>query len=70
MTINQAEQVIQEWLGEEAESALLPYTEKLPEPGCWVLDGRFNIQKLAKKIAQADRVVPIRALNVVQSIPE
>ena len=64
MTINEAERIIEEWLREEGYSAVLPYAEKLVESGYWVLDGRFNVQKLAKQFAKSQRVVEIRPVKI------
>jgi hypothetical protein len=43
VTSNEAERIIEEWLEEEAQSAPLPYTERLRAPGYWALDGRFDL---------------------------
>ena len=60
MTISEAERLIEEWLKEEVESAALPYAEKLFDAGYWILDGRFNVRSLARKLAQSPRVIPFR----------
>ena len=63
MTIREAERLIEEWLKEEVESAPLPYAEKLFDDGYWILDGRFNVQSLAKKLTRTPRVIPFRTGN-------
>ena len=63
MTIDEAEQLIAEWLEEEAESARLPYIEPLPERGWWRLDGRFHVQGLANKLVRSKQLTIICSRN-------
>ena len=56
VTMSEAEQLIAEWLEEEAGSASLPYIERLPERGWWRLDGRFHLQGLANKLVRSKRL--------------
>ncbi len=63
MTIHEAERLINEWLKEEVSSTLIPYTEKLCDTGYWILDGRFNVEKLAKKLSHSPRLVAICTAN-------
>lgn len=60
VTSNEAQRLVEEWLEEEAQSARLPYAEKSHAAGYWLLDGRFNVQRLTEKFAQSARPIPIR----------